>query len=151
MTATYTATPTAKTPWHLWAVGGFGLLWNAYGGYDYTMSKLRGAPYYQELGMTPAQIAQMDAMPAWMTAVWAVGVWGALLGALLLLLRLRLAVPVFAASLIAYVASLVYAYAIAPSPEASTQAMMIMQGVILAGCVFFLWYALGQARNGVLR
>jgi hypothetical protein len=38
-------------------------------------------------------------MPAWMTGVWAIGVWGALAGSVLLLLRSKWAVHVFAASL----------------------------------------------------
>lgn len=151
MTDASSAPTRAKTPWHLWAVGAFGLFWNAYGGYDYTMSKLQGDAYYASLGMSPAQIAQMNAMPMWMTAVWAVGVWGAIFGSLLLLLRSKLAVPVFIASLLGFVMSLVYAYGIAPNPEANTQQILIMQGVILAGCLFFVWYAMGQARNGVLR
>jgi hypothetical protein len=151
MTTTPEASVGAKTPWHLWAVGAFGLLWNAYGAYDYAMSKLQGAPYYQSVGMTPAQIAQMDAMPTWMTSVWAVGVWGAVMGSVLLLLRSRLAVPVFAASLAGFVMSLVYAYVLAPNPEAATQGIMMIQGVILAGCLFFLWYAHVQSKAGRLR
>jgi hypothetical protein len=141
----------AKTPWHLWAVGASSLVWNAYGAYDYTMSKLQGVAYYQSLGLSQAQIDQMNAFPAWMTAVWAVGVWGAMLGAILLLVRSKLAAPVFAASLAGFVISLIYAYGIAPNPEASNPMMLIMQGVILAGCLFFLWYALAQAKAGVLR
>lgn len=90
-------------------------------------------------------------MPSWMTTVWAVGVWGALLGTVLLLLRRSLAAPVFIALLLAYVISLVYACLIAPMPDMNTQAMLIVQGVILAGCVFFAWHAMVQARTKVLR
>ena len=139
-----------RVPWHLWAVGGLGLLWNAYGGFDYFMSKTRGDAYLQSVGMTPEQIAHFNAMPAWMTVVWAVGVWGALLGAVLLLARSRYAVPVFIASLVAYVLSLVYAYLIAPMPGAGTT-LLVLQGVIFVGCVFFVWYAMRAQRHGWLR
>lgn len=139
-----------RTPWHLWLVGVLGLLWNAYGGYDYFMSKTRGDAYLQSVGMTPEQIAHLNAMPPWMTAVWAIGVWGALLGAVLLLARSRYAVPAFVASLAAYVLSLVYAYLIAPMPG-STPALMAFQIVILAGCVFFAWYARRARQRGWLR
>lgn len=139
-----------RTPWHLWAVGGLGLLWNAFGAFDYSLSKLRGDPYLQSVGMTPAQIDHFNAMPMWMTAVWAVGVWGALAGTVLLLLRRRLAAPVFIASLLAFLLSLVYAYLIDPTPDMTVQ-MAVMQGVILVGCLFFAGYARSQARAGVLR
>jgi hypothetical protein len=139
-----------RTPWHLWFVGLLGLLWNAYGGFDYFMSKTRGDSYLQSVGMTPEQIVHFNAMPAWMTVVWAVGVWGALLGAVLLLLRSRHAVPVFVASLVAYVLSLVYAYLIAPMPG-SDSSLVILQLVILVGCVFFAWYAMRARSRGWLR
>lgn len=142
---------TGKAPWHLWLVGVLGLLWNAYGGYDYFMSKTRGDAYLQSVGMTPEQIAHFNAMPSWMTVVWAVGVWGALLGAVLLLMRSRFAVPVFVASLVAYVLSLVYAYLISPMPGGDGPAIVIFQLVILAGCVFFAWYARRARQRGWLR
>jgi hypothetical protein len=141
---------TSRAPWHLWAVGLVGLLWNAYGGFDYFMSKTRGDAYLQSVGMTPEQIAHLNAMPAWMTVVWAVGVWGALLGAVLLLLRSRYAVPVFVASLVAYVLSLVYAYLISPMPG-SDASLVIVQLVILVGCLFFAWYAIRARQRGWLR
>lgn len=140
-----------RTPWHLWATGGLGLLWNAYGAMDYFLSKTRGDVYLRSAGMSQTQIDHFHAMPAWMTAVWAVGVWGAVLGSVLLLLRRRLAAPVFAASLLGFVLSLVYAYGIAPLPESNTPMMMTMQTVILTGCLLFVWYARSQSKAGVLR
>lgn len=142
--------PRAKTPRHLWTVGALGLLWNAYGGFDYFMSKTRGDEYLRSVGMTAEQITYFNAMPSWMTAVWAVGVWGALLGAVLLLARSRYAVPVFIASLAAYVLSVVYQRVIAPMPGMDTTAMLIMQVVIFAGCVFFVWYSMRARARGWL-
>jgi len=139
-----------KAPWHLWTVGVLGLLWNAYGGFDYFMSKTRGDAYLASVGMTPDQITYFNAMPGWMTAVWAIGVWGALAGAVLLLARSRYAVPVFTASLVAYVLSLVYQYLV-PMPGGGNPAMMILQFVIFAGCVFFVWYAMRARARGWLR
>lgn len=141
---------TQKTPWHLWAVGVIGLLWNSFGCYDYYMSKTVGDAYFRQMGMTDAQISHFLAMPSWMTGVWAIGVWGALLGSLLLLLRSRWAVEAFLASLVAYVFSLIYAYFISPAPG-NAGAMMVMQAVILVGCIFFWQYASVQRKAGRLR
>ncbi|MFZ4122485.1 MAG: hypothetical protein ACOYKM_12565 [Caulobacterales bacterium] len=100
--------------------------------------------------MTDAQIAHYFTMPGWMTAVWAIGVWGALLGSVLLLARSKWAFEVFVASLCAFVVSLIYAYVIAPIPGAGTS-MIVMNSVILLGCLFFAWYAFSQRKAGVLR
>lgn len=146
------ATPArSKPPWHLWAVGILGLLWNAYGAFDYYMSKTRGDAYLQSVGMTGEQITYFNAMPSWMTVVWAVGVWGALLGSVLLLARNRYAAQVFIASLVAYVLSVIYQRLIAPMPGAEATAMLVMQVVIFVGCVFFAWYALRARSRGWIR
>ncbi|MCX7635037.1 MAG: hypothetical protein N2Z74_04750, partial [Syntrophales bacterium] len=50
-------------PWHLWAVGALGLAWNGFGLADYVQTKLGGAQYLRELGMTEEQIARELAMP----------------------------------------------------------------------------------------
>ena len=139
-----------RTPWHLWVVGIVGVLWNAYGAFDYYMTKTGGVDYMREVGMTDAQISYMGAYPAWMTIVWAIGVWGAVTGAVLLLLRSKWSLWVFIASMVAYVISLIYAYVLAPMPDSSSM-IMIMQAVILAGCVFFVWYAFTASKAGHLR
>jgi hypothetical protein len=51
---------------------------------------------------------------------------------------------------VAYVLSLVYAYLISPMPG-SGPAIVILQVVILAGCVFFAWYARLARQRGWLR
>lgn len=145
-----TSASKSKTPWHLWVVGGLGLFWNGFGAYDYFMTNTKGADYMRSMGMTDAQIAHFAEFPAVMTAVWAVGVWGALLGTVLLLIRNKLAVPVFIASLVSFLISLVYAYLVAPLPDANAM-FAVMQGIILAGCVFFVWYAMRMSKAGVLR
>jgi hypothetical protein len=139
-----------RVPVHLWIVGVLGLAWNGFGAYDYYKTKTGGDAYMAAVGMPPEQIVYMHAMPVWMTAVWAIGVWGAVLGTVLLLLRNKLAVPVFLASLIGFLVSLVYGYLVAPMPQGNSAGMLAMQGIILAGCLFFLWYATMARRNGWL-
>ena len=148
---TATDTPRGATPWHFWVIAVISVLWNSYGGYDYAMSQLKGDAYYQQMHMTEAQIAYVHSYPVWMVAVWAIGVWGAVLGSLLLLVRSRHAVAAFVASLAGFLMSLVYAYLLSDGSKTLGQQGMIMQLVILAGCLFFLWYARQMANKGVLR
>jgi hypothetical protein len=150
MTATVD-TPRAAAPWHLWVVGIVSLLWNGYGAYDYLMSKTQGEAYYRQLGATDAQIAFMNGYPMWMQVVWAIGIWGGVLGAVLLLLRTRYALHAFVASLAAFVVSLVYTYALSDGGQIQGQTGMIMSGLILISCLAFAWYAWTMTKRGVLR
>ncbi len=90
-----------RTPWHLWVVGGIALLWSAMGAMDYVMTQTKDEAYMS--GFTPEQLSFFYGLPAWVVAAWALGVWGGVLGALLLLARRRFAVWVFLVSLIAVV------------------------------------------------
>lgn len=150
MTATVDA-PRASAPWHFWLATLVAILWNSFGCYDYWMSQTGGDAYFHSSGMSDAQIAYFHAMPAYMTGVWAIGVWGGLAGAILMVARMRLAFPVFAASLTAFAASLVYYFALSDGLKVNGSRMVIMDAVILAGCVFFVWYSRLMAKRGVLR
>ena len=150
MTATLDA-PRAGAPWWHWVVSVLGVIWNGYGAYDYFMTKTGGDAYMQKAGMNADQIAQMHAYPLWMTADWAIGVWGGLLGAVLLLARMRYAFHVFAVSTAAFLVMLVYTYLLSSGGAAMGQQGMIFNLVILALCLFFTWYAWTMAKRGVLR
>lgn len=142
---------TEKTPWHVWLVGVIALLFNSIGAFDFVMSMTQGSVYMAKAGMTPEQIAHYQAMPGWMIAVWAIGVWGAMLGSLLILLRNKLAFPVFAVSLAAFLVSLVYTYGMTDGGEAMGGQMLIASAVITALLLFFLFYSRLMAKRGVLR
>ena len=140
----------ANTPLHLWIVGGLSALWNAFGCFDYVMTQTRNADYLAQF--TDAQRDYFQSFPPWMEAAWAIGVWGALLGSLLLLARSRWAVTAFALSLLGLAASTVYQCALASPPEdMSTGLMVAMNLVIWAVAVALLVYALRMRSRGVLR
>jgi len=143
---------TVKTPWHLWVVGGVSLLWNAFGAYDFVMTSTQGATYMRDMGFDQAMIDYYLAMPAWMWGPWIMGVWGAVLGSLLLLVRNKLAVGAFAASLFGAVVSLIYGKIVNPPPLPPEMAMMAGMPFVIAGiAAFLLWYAWSMAKKGVLR
>ena len=143
-------TMTRRTPWHLWLVGVIAVLFNAIGVFDYVMSMSQGAAYMARAGMTPAQIAHYQEMPGWMTVIWTVGVWGAMLGSVLLLLRKGLAVPVFAVSLAAFLVSLLYTYVLTDGGDIMGAQMAIASAVITVLLLFFLWYSWLMTKRGVL-
>lgn len=137
-------------PAHLWIVGIVALLWNAFGCYDYWMTMTANQTY---LGKFPADaIAYIDGLPKWLVAMWAVGVWGGLLGALLLLARSRLAVGAFLLSAIGAIVGMGYEKFMTAQPASMTSgAMAIMPWVVTVLTLAFLWYALNADRKGLLR
>lgn len=139
---------TTSTPWHLWAVGLVALLWNGYGGYDYVMTQTNNAAYLAQF--TPEQRAYFDSFPLWMEAVWAIGVWGGVLGAVLLLMRSKWAFHAFLASLIAFAASVVYGQMSGGSAVMGTTGMIFSAVIFVLGLVFVM-YSRMMSRKGVLR
>jgi hypothetical protein len=126
------AGPASRTPWHLWVVGVVALLFNSIGAFDFAMNQIQGSSYLAAAGMTPAQVEHYQEMPAWMILVWAVGVWGAFLASVLLLLRRRLAFATFAVSLAAFLVSLVYTYVLTDGGAIMGSEMTIANVVITA-------------------
>jgi len=141
----------ARTPTHLWAVGILSLLWNAFGACDYTMSEMGNASWFEMMGLGQEEIAWVAAFPVWAVAAWAVGVWGSVLGSILLLLRSRLAAPVFLVSILGAV--IAFAYQFTSDRPASMQgaSAMIMPLVILVLIAAQWLYARRMAAAGVLR
>ena len=136
-------------PLHLWVVGILALLWNGFGAYDYLMTQTRNAAYMS--AFTPQQLEYFYAFPVWMEAFWAVGVWGALLGAVLLLIRSRFAVHAFVLALVGLAGSSVYQFT-NPAPEGVLDGTgLIVTIVIWISQILLALYALFMARKGVLR
>ena len=83
-----------KAPWHLWLVGGFAVVFNSIGAFDYLMTRRHNAAYFEQLGYDAAQIAYFEHYPVLPTIFWTVGVFGAVAASVLLLFRSRYTVPV---------------------------------------------------------
>lgn len=151
MTDTPAPETAAKTPWHLWVVGGVSLLWNGYGAYDYLMTQTGGEEYLRSYGMTDEQISYFSTMPAWSMATWAIGVWGAVLGSVLLLLRSKWALHAFIVSFAGFLGGLVYQFLLSNAAALMGPMAAVMSTVIGVACVFFIWYAWTMSKRGVLR
>jgi hypothetical protein len=146
----------ARAPLHLWIVGILSFLWNCFGAYDYLMTRSRGAEYIATTmpGVDAnGAMAWIDAMPLYAQIGWGLGVWLALLGSVLLLVRSRWAVWSFGLSLAGAVASIGYQLALAPPMPGATAsaASKVMPIVILAVALALLLYARAMDKKGVLR
>lgn len=137
------------TPWHLWAVGAVALLWNCVGAFDYTMTESRNAAYLAPF--TPEQLAYFDSLPTWVVATWATGVWGGVLGSLLLLLRQRRAQAVFAVSLVGMAATFLHNYVLSAGVQIMGSGAVVFSAVIFTVGVALLLYSQRMTTAQVLR
>lgn len=148
------APPARRTPWHVWVVGIVSLLWNGFGANDYLQTQLGNLAYFETMmgGMDVAPtevLAYFQSFPVGVQASWALGVWGALAGSILLLFRKRFAVWAFAISLLGLAVNTLY-QVLTPQPEwVETSAPMTI--VIWSIATFLLIYAVSMKRKGVLR
>jgi hypothetical protein len=83
--------------------------------------------------------------------VWTIGVWGAMVGSVLILLRKKLAFPVFAISLAAFLVSVIYTYVLTDGGEIMGGQMAIANVVVTALLVLFMWYSWLMTNRSVLR
>jgi len=138
-----------RPPWHLWVVSVVGLLWSSMGAFDYLMTQTKNEAYMGSF--TPEQLDFYYSLPSWVVATWAIAVWGGVLGAVLLLLRRRLAVRVLLASLISMVLTTIHNYALSNGMEIMGNAFsLIFTAVIFLVALALFLYALSMKKKEIL-
>ena len=146
-------TVAARTPAHLWIVGLVATLWNAFGCYDYVMTRMRNTDYLAQMmpGVDPnGTLAYIDGFPIWAQFGWGLGVWGGLAGAILLLLRSGWAVWGLLLSLVGALLGLAYQMA-NPMPGVEGAMAKAMPIVIIVIALALFLYARAMEKRGVLR
>lgn len=82
--------PDTPAPWHHWPVAILALLFYGLGALDYSFIQLRLGFYMARF--TPEQVTLVAGFGSLIQGLWALAVWGGLLGAWLLLIRNRFSV-----------------------------------------------------------
>lgn len=140
----------ARTPWHLWVIGILMLFWSAGGTFDYVMTQTRNASYMSQF--TPEQLDYFYGFPPWVVASWAIGVWGGVLGSLLLLFRSHWAVLMFWLSLLATLATALHTLVMAEVSMmdiAGTFALVFSIAIIIIAAAV-VWYTRWMQSRRVL-
>lgn len=91
-------------PFLIRAVAGLGAAWNVFGVVQFWGQVSATPAMLIAKGMTAAQATLYASLPGWMTIVFAIGVFGGLAGAVLLLIGQRAATMLLGMSLIGYIA-----------------------------------------------
>ncbi|MBT8132411.1 MAG: hypothetical protein KJO35_09095 [Gammaproteobacteria bacterium] len=140
---------TNGTPRHLWVIGIIALLWSAMGAMDYVMTQTQNESYMS--AFTPEQLEFFYAIPAPIVATWAIAVWGGVAGAILLLLRNKLATWVLLASFICMVITAIHNYGISNGLEVIGDPFSLaFTALIFAVALGLFLYARKMQSRGVL-
>jgi hypothetical protein len=96
-------TSRAKVPRWFWIVALLGLGWNVFGVVQFMATAQGTVGSLMNNGLTKEQAELYVSLPQWMTGAFAVGVFGGVIGSILLLMRMPVAKTVFGISLAAYI------------------------------------------------
>lgn len=128
-----------KPPVWFWVVSALALIWNLAGVMAYLGQVM--APDDVLSQMEKAIRDAISQRPAWATAAFATAVWGGAIGSLLLLIRKKLAHPVFMLSLVGVIVQMYYNYFIAKSVSDYGPGEHVMSVMILGFGIGLIYFA----------
>jgi hypothetical protein len=138
-----------KPGFAFWVIGAVALVWNLFGLMLYVM-QVSATPEQLAAAYTPEQVELLLAVPAWATSMTAIATTAGVLGCLLLLLRKRLAVPLFGVSLVALVLQDLYTFVLADTLAVFGSQPLIIQVVVFVVALFLLGYSRRAAADRLL-
>ena len=139
-----------KTAWWFWVIAILYLLWSFVGCGGYLAEHMMSDAAYRD-AFGDELLGLRGLTPWWATAGYAVGVWGGLIGGIFLLLRRKLCLPFFYASLIGAIIGFI--------PSIFDDRFKAVMGggdyglmaFIWVICIFIIWFARLMSSKGVLR
>ena len=138
------------TPTSFWVIVGLFLIWNLLGVFHYLTSVNASVESLVAQGMTIEQAEIFHNTPSYHYAVFALGVWSGLLGAVLLILRKAWAAPVFLFSAVMVIISFVLD-AVGGNLSALGASYMGIMIVTLMLALFVAWYSKRMKAHGILQ
>lgn len=132
-----------------WVLAVLGLVWNLLGVFSYLMDA-----YMKEdvmAGMTEAQRAIFETQPVWLTAAYALAVFGGALGCIGLLVRKKWATPLFLLSLVAVIARTCYYFFLTNATEVFdiVQGTILPIAVIIIGALLYIFSKIAGDRRWI--
>lgn len=131
-----------------WIIGIIALIWNLMGVFAYLQQAYMTVEDVTALPLD--EQALYDNIPAWVTAAFALAVFGGALGCILLLLRKKLATFVFIISFISILAQMTYNLLMSKAIEVYGPGGMIMPIMVIVIGAFLVWYSKKMQSNGIL-
>ena len=132
-----------------WIIGIIALLWNGMGVNSYLQIAFKTEASTAD--MNAEQIGLMNDIPAWMTALFAIAVFGGFIASIMLLMRKKMAVALFLISFVtATVQQLYWLFGTNSSEVFADKQPYLMPVLIIVVCIFLVWYSRDQKAKGVL-
>lgn len=126
-----------------WIIGVVALIWNGLG----VMAYLGRAFITEEMIAELPEEQQAEflvELPSWVTAAFAIAVFGGVLASIVFLMRKKLAYTLFIVSAVAAIAQHIYLFM---NVEVTSYVMPIM---VIVFCVFLVWYSKKCSDEGIL-
>lgn len=131
-----------------WIIGIVALIWNLMGVYEYlTIAYMTAEELFD---LPPEEQVLYENIPAWVTAAFALAVFGGSLGCILLLLRKKLATLVFIISFVSILAQMTYNLLMSKAMEVYGPVGFIMPVMVIAVGAFLVWYSRKTQAQGIL-
>ncbi len=139
-------TTTTKPNIAFWIIGVIALLWNLSGAYlwfshSFLMTEEMMA------ALPPEEVELMNAAPTWNTIVYGIATIGAVIASVLLLMRKKLAVPLFGISLITVLVIQFY-WVFSMDSVGKMAGSLIMPVFVIAIAIFEYFYSKGATQKG---
>lgn len=132
-----------------WIIAVVALLWNLFGVLQFlTMTVMTDAALAE---MTAEMVEILKALPPWYNYVFALAVIPAVIASLSMLLRRRLAIPLFGLSLIALLTQFGYWLFGTRVMEVEGVVAALMPVIVITAGIFLYFYSKGAALKGWLR
>lgn len=137
-----------KPPVWFWIVSVLALIWNLLGAMAYLMQAMMTE---EALNALPdAERALYENVPAWVTAAFAIAVWGGTLASVLLLMRKGLAYIVFIISFVGIVVQMIYNFGMSKAAEVYGPGGMVMPIMVLVFGLLLILMAKSSKAKGWL-
>ena len=122
-----------------WIIGIVAFVWNCFGVLAY-LSSVYMTDEVRAL-LPENQQTYIANTPTWVTAIFAIAVFSGVIGSLLLLLKKKIAIPVFLLSLIAVIIQMLYSFIILNAFEVFGISNLIMSVLVIIIAVFLYGYS----------
>lgn len=137
-----------KPPVWFWIFGVLALLWNLIGVGAYLNDAFMSV---EDLGeMTQDYRLLYESRPAWVTAAYAIAVWGGAVGCIALLLRKKWAQTLLLISLIGILAQNAYQFFMSNTFEVLGSAAMLLPIMVIVIGILLVWFARWSERKGYI-